>query len=231
MKKLFNKNESGRSMVEMLGVLAIIGVLSVGGIAGYKMAMERVQYNKMLDVFSKFELMWLTEINQWDNSIYNVADGERCSQLGTSSDKSECYLFEHEYFCDNYAGPSYCKHALFTEGINHKYYGRYSFNGSNDDSAWTWGLANGLDGNTNMRYLALTMRIPVAYCEEFIMHAYHSQLRPYLGWVGYSDGSWNFPNMNETQARQEAKIICSAESTSSFTNGKMANLGIPVLIE
>ena len=29
-------NESGRSMVEMLGVLAIIGVLSVGGIAGIK---------------------------------------------------------------------------------------------------------------------------------------------------------------------------------------------------
>ena len=26
-------NESGRSMVEMLGVLAIIGVLSIGGIA------------------------------------------------------------------------------------------------------------------------------------------------------------------------------------------------------
>ena len=32
------KNESGRSMVEMLGVLAIIGVLSVGGIAGYTTA-------------------------------------------------------------------------------------------------------------------------------------------------------------------------------------------------
>ena len=27
--------ESGRSMVEMLGVLAVIGVLSIGGIAGY----------------------------------------------------------------------------------------------------------------------------------------------------------------------------------------------------
>lgn len=36
MKKLFSKNESGRSMVEMLGVLAIIGVLSVGGIAGHR---------------------------------------------------------------------------------------------------------------------------------------------------------------------------------------------------
>ncbi|MBS6473139.1 MAG: hypothetical protein KH347_02690 [Acetobacter sp.] len=32
-------NESGRSMIEMLGVLAIIGVLSVGGIAGYSQAM------------------------------------------------------------------------------------------------------------------------------------------------------------------------------------------------
>ena len=28
----------GRSMVEMLGVLAILGVLSVGGIAGYSKA-------------------------------------------------------------------------------------------------------------------------------------------------------------------------------------------------
>ena len=37
----FNK-ESGRSMVEMLGVLAIIGVLSVGAIAGYSKAMEEL---------------------------------------------------------------------------------------------------------------------------------------------------------------------------------------------
>ena len=31
----------GRSMIEMLGVLAIVGVLSVGGIAGYSKAMEK----------------------------------------------------------------------------------------------------------------------------------------------------------------------------------------------
>ena len=34
-------NENGRSMVEMLGVLAIIGVLSVAGIGGYSMAMKK----------------------------------------------------------------------------------------------------------------------------------------------------------------------------------------------
>lgn len=42
-------NESGRSMIEMLGVLAIIGVLSVGGIAGYTKAMNKYRTNKVVD--------------------------------------------------------------------------------------------------------------------------------------------------------------------------------------
>ena len=50
MKKL----ESGRSMVEMLGVLAIIGVLSIGGIAGYVLSMNRFRANAMLDVANKY---------------------------------------------------------------------------------------------------------------------------------------------------------------------------------
>ena len=40
------KSENGRSMVEMLGVLAIIGVLSVGAIAGYSKAMMKYKLNK-----------------------------------------------------------------------------------------------------------------------------------------------------------------------------------------
>ena len=40
------RNQLGRSMIEMLGVLAIIGVLSVGGIAGYSKAMEKWKINK-----------------------------------------------------------------------------------------------------------------------------------------------------------------------------------------
>ncbi len=39
---------SGRSMIEMLGVLAIIGVLSVGGIAGYSKAMMKFKINKTM---------------------------------------------------------------------------------------------------------------------------------------------------------------------------------------
>ena len=41
--------ESGRSMTEMLGVLAVIGVLSVGGIAGYTYAMNKHYANELLN--------------------------------------------------------------------------------------------------------------------------------------------------------------------------------------
>lgn len=44
--------QGGRSMIEMLGVLAIIGVLSVGGIAGYSKAMEKWKINKAIAGYS-----------------------------------------------------------------------------------------------------------------------------------------------------------------------------------
>ena len=43
---------AGRSMVEMLGVLAIIGVLSVGAIAGYSKAMMKYKLNKQAEQIS-----------------------------------------------------------------------------------------------------------------------------------------------------------------------------------
>lgn len=42
-------NQSGRSMIEMLGVLAIIGALSIGGIAGYSKAMYKHKLNKQAE--------------------------------------------------------------------------------------------------------------------------------------------------------------------------------------
>lgn len=44
----------GRSMVEMLGVLAIVGVLSVGAIAGYSKAMMKYKLNKHAEQFNIF---------------------------------------------------------------------------------------------------------------------------------------------------------------------------------
>lgn len=43
------KFEQGRSMIEMLGVLAIIGVLSVGGINGFSKAMDAHKVNTIVE--------------------------------------------------------------------------------------------------------------------------------------------------------------------------------------
>ena len=49
MVALCKKSQSGRSMIEMLGVLAIVGILSAGGIAGYSMAMGSYKTNELMD--------------------------------------------------------------------------------------------------------------------------------------------------------------------------------------
>ena len=51
------KNENGRSMIEMLGVLAIIGVLSVGGIYGYTVAMRKYKANEIVQTASMLATM------------------------------------------------------------------------------------------------------------------------------------------------------------------------------
>ncbi len=61
-----NKKQSGRSMIEMLGVLAIVGILSAGGIAGYSMAMENHKTNLLIE---KMHL-----IAQQTRTLYNNQD-------------------------------------------------------------------------------------------------------------------------------------------------------------
>ena len=46
---MIKNKENWRSMIEMLGVLAVIGVLSIGGIAGYSKAMTKYRINKTIE--------------------------------------------------------------------------------------------------------------------------------------------------------------------------------------
>ena len=62
-------NESGRSMVEMLGVLAIIGVLSVGGIAGYSMAMRKYRANEAINALAMAGTMCVTKAGSTDPTL------------------------------------------------------------------------------------------------------------------------------------------------------------------
>ena len=61
----------GRSMIEMLGVLAIIAVLTVGGIAGYSKAMEKWKVNKLLSEYSMIIFGSMTYLEQIQNLTYD----------------------------------------------------------------------------------------------------------------------------------------------------------------
>ena len=86
----------GRSMIEMLGVLAIIGVLSVGGIAGYSKAMKKYQANKVVGEIIQILVKWkeLTEHDSWDNIYYLDNKTKKTLGLCLPSDKY-CDGFQH----------------------------------------------------------------------------------------------------------------------------------------
>ena len=48
-----SRGERGRSMVEMLGVLAVAGVLSIGGVAGYRYAIDKMNANDIINEVRK----------------------------------------------------------------------------------------------------------------------------------------------------------------------------------
>ena len=77
--------ESGRSMVEMLGTLAIIGVLSIGGIAGYSYGMDKYRCNQTMRDISLRTVDLITQASQgrttlslseWDkeSTIYDFSN-------------------------------------------------------------------------------------------------------------------------------------------------------------
>ena len=69
MNKNYKRNERGRSMVEMLGVLAIIGVLSVGGISAYSTAMEKHKANEIIYAVSQMAMVASSEQSQKNSPL------------------------------------------------------------------------------------------------------------------------------------------------------------------
>lgn len=67
MMKLLS-NQFGRSMIEMLGVLAIVGVLSVGGITAYSKAMMTIKINKLTDEWT----MFLNELPIYEKDLIKI---------------------------------------------------------------------------------------------------------------------------------------------------------------
>ncbi len=79
-------NESGRSMVEMLGTLAIMGVLTVGGISGYTTAMNNHKANEALNDAKRLAMMISSErmlgktgvldAKEYEQGLYTFTPGD-----------------------------------------------------------------------------------------------------------------------------------------------------------
>ena len=75
-------NEKGRSMVEMLGVLAIIGILSAGGLAGYSKAMFQHRTNETINTVS-LVLQRLVDLSQKDlGDDFSIATADDMVKYG-----------------------------------------------------------------------------------------------------------------------------------------------------
>ena len=75
-------NSIGRSMVEMLGVLAIIGVLSAGALKGYSNAMFKHKMNKTIEIFNGV-VQKVIELEQKDlGSGFSLTDGDEAIKYG-----------------------------------------------------------------------------------------------------------------------------------------------------
>lgn len=72
------KNQLGRSMIEMLGVLAIIGVLSVAGIAAYGVASDKQKGNKTLEQMAQ---IIMNTRRLFDSESYKVLDNKLAIKL------------------------------------------------------------------------------------------------------------------------------------------------------
>ena len=76
------KNESGKSMVEMLGVLALMGLLAILGAKGYDIAMERAMANNIINEVNRRSVVYSQQMIA--NGDLSSTEFENEKNLGSS---------------------------------------------------------------------------------------------------------------------------------------------------
>ncbi len=75
-------DESGKSMVEMLGVLALMGLLAILGAKGYNMAMERAMANNIINEVNRRSVVYSQQMIA--NGDLSSTEFENEKNLGSS---------------------------------------------------------------------------------------------------------------------------------------------------
>ena len=178
------KNQSGRSMVEMLGVLAIIGVLSIGGVAGYRYGMDQIAANKLMNFIQKFYTAMESALID-SNSKMNVIcaygnSGSGCKQqkMGQACQlflgKENCREFRLNYWGE-YVVPGLSGNVFYSGSHQH-----FSYQNVN------WHYRTHEDGTV---YLQFT-NVKPSVCQK-VLSALNEKVYPkLLAYSSYCNGEW-----------------------------------------
>ncbi len=117
-----NEFSLGRSMIEMLGVLAIIGVLSVGGIAGYSKAMETYKINKLKQAITEIVTNTRTlYASQNPQNKYQSLNKDTAKMAGILTDEMQSILEESgEFYVSGHYFNSYKTFLIELSWISEK---------------------------------------------------------------------------------------------------------------
>ena len=153
----FKINQTGRSMVEMLGVLAIIGMLSIGGVASYRYAMQQITINQTIDYFSQI-------YNAIQSSLINKNSSLHCCS-GSNAPQNDCknsgpwYDEQYDEIC-TLITPKLCTSYKTTHP-------GFTIHENSPEKRMTWtyrtiiqyvncGAINGLKNGSSYSYIGLT---------------------------------------------------------------------------
>ena len=116
-------NETGRSMIEMLGVLAIVGVLSVGGITGYSKAMTKFKTNKLREQLNTISTnLMSTFINERSYATLGATNEEGTAMAKYLNIIPDDMILSNGSVVHAFGGPLYVKAISY----NGKQYGAFS---------------------------------------------------------------------------------------------------------
>lgn len=119
--KIQQNNQTGRTMMEMLGVLFVIGVLSIAGLATYRYIMRKITVNKLMDIVTHYTAS-LEEELLLRKKIYG---GIACSQSDTNSVAEKCIFEATDHLCELYLGNEYCQDKYTLPSYSYQYAGYY----------------------------------------------------------------------------------------------------------
>ncbi len=205
--------QSGRSMVEMLGVLAIIGVLSVGAIAGYSKAMFKYKLNKHAE---SFNLLLNEAIKAYPDLRRYYGSSERdTTNLNTFFYKTGSLPDSVTYNNSN---------SEITDVFKNKYYLRYATGKRSDGSNFpyyyieTWFNRSGnkmTDRDREIcRNFALVTKENAANIHSFEVRSISSEAMDYTDQTLYGDASHETTNLLRNASIAQIDKICDSCDSS-----------------